>query len=240
MNNANLIQVLVWLTIPITIGGVVKIDVSPVKEKKDSIDTNVTTIMSTSTVAAIEATTTTTISSMPTDNTTILPTQMTIANGSGIMQNVTVSVQGTVSTIFWNATSLAHLPEFTIRMMRRKFTSYDYYCPCDLKVCISITCHLSRQTYFECCTFQINFCDINCCCDIDCSSKEIMETLKCEDHMWSVHDYIEITTMQPCSVESSLSLFCIVDGHKKRKMFKQRTLAVNILKILHFGSLCIC
>lgn len=140
--NANLIRVLVWLTISIAIGGVVKIDVSPVKESKYSIETNVTTVISTSTVAAAEATTATTISSLSTDNTTLLPTQMTTANGSATMQNVTVHVQGTVPTVFWNATSLAHLPESTIRMMRRKFTTYDYYCPCDLKVDTSITCIL--------------------------------------------------------------------------------------------------
>lgn len=127
------------LTIPIAISAVVKIGISPVKETNVSVEEGGTTVLSTSALTSTEATTlTTSISSLSIENTTILPNQVTINNGSGMMQsNGTILVNGTVPTPILNATGLAHLPEFTIRAMRRKLTSYDYYCPCDLKVCSS-------------------------------------------------------------------------------------------------------
>lgn len=140
------------LTIPIVISAVVKIGISPVKESDVSVEANATTVLSTSAVTSTETTTiATSFSSLSTENTTMLPTQMTTINGSGTMQNNgTLYVNGTVPTPMLNVTGLAHLPEFTIRMMRRKLTSYDYYCPCDLKVrsshriggCITYSTHL--------------------------------------------------------------------------------------------------
>lgn len=124
------------LTIPIVISAVVKIGISPVKETNVSVEENATTVLSTSVATSTEATTITTpFPSLSSENTTILPTRMTTINGSGpIQNNATLLVNATVPTPILNATGLAHLPEFTIRMMRRKLTSYDYYCPCDLKV----------------------------------------------------------------------------------------------------------
>lgn len=132
--NAHLIRIFLLLTIPLAISAVVKIDISPVKETKDSIEANVTTLMSTSITAAAEATTITSISSVTTTNMSIWPTQMTTTNRTGTMENETVRINATTPTLMVDATSLAQLPESTIRMMRRKFTNYDYYCPCDFKV----------------------------------------------------------------------------------------------------------
>lgn len=92
----------------------------------------------------------------------------------------------------------------------RQYAPYDYYCPCDLK---------------------INFCDINCCCDVDCAPKEIKRSMRCEEHEWSVDDYVEESALQPCPNEPGLSLFCIVEGHKKRKAYKERTLQVDRLQM---------
>lgn len=80
---------------------------------------------------------------------------------------------------------------------------------------------------------QINFCDINCCCDIDCASKEIIQTLKCTERDWSIHDYEESSELQLCSQTRHFSLFCIVDNTRKRKQSRKRDFMVNLLTI-HF------
>lgn len=132
--HSNSLRIFILLAIPIAISAIVKIDISPVKETNEPPETNVTTMLSTSAAVATEATTTTSASLPAMENTTTSSTQLPATNGSEAQQNNTVPINATMPTPIWDVTSLAHLPEFTIRMMRRKFTSYDYYCPCDLKV----------------------------------------------------------------------------------------------------------
>lgn len=159
MNNS-LIRILMLLTIPVVISAVVKIGISPVKETNVSVEENATTVLSTGVATSTEATTITTpSSSLSSENTTISPTQMTTINGSGTMQNnATLLVSATVPTPVLNATDLAHLPEFTIRMMRRKLTSYDYYCPCDLKVrSLRIASNDYWTQLYESCIFSDKF-----------------------------------------------------------------------------------
>lgn len=142
--NAHLIRMLMILMIPLAIRAVVKIDISPVKEIKEAMDANATTVLPpTSTEAVTEATNSTSLPLAPIGNATLLPTQITTVNGSTALQNDSVPVNATVPIVpivpiipitMLNATTLALLPEYTIRMMRRRFTNYDYYCPCDLKV----------------------------------------------------------------------------------------------------------
>ncbi|XP_055311267.1 tectonic-like isoform X1 [Sitodiplosis mosellana] len=104
-----------------------------------------------------------------------------------------------------------YLSEFTRRQMRRRLIPADYYCPCDLK---------------------INFCDINCCCDVDCLSGEIIQTLKCNERDWSIYDYEESSELQLCSQTRQFSLFCIVDNTRRRKQTRKRDFMVHDVNIL--------
>lgn len=98
------------------------------------------------------------------------------------------------------------LSEFTRRQIRRNLIPANYYCPCDLSV---------------------NFCDINCCCDIDCASREIIQKLKCNEREWTIHDYDETSVLGLCSETSGFSLFCIVDNSRKRKEYRRRDYKVD-------------
>lgn len=93
------------------------------------------------------------------------------------------------------------LSEYTRRQMRRQLIPPNYYCPCDLKV---------------------NFCDINCCCDVDCATREIIQTLRCNEQEWTIHDYEETSDLRLCSQTHGFSLFCIVDNSRKRKEYRRR------------------
>lgn len=129
------LRIFMLLTIPMAINAAVKIGVSRVKETNEPIDTNVTNLLLTTTTApAAETTTATTNTALAADNTTIM-SPMTNTNGTTVLlQNETAVINATVSTIISNTTIISNLPEFTIRLIRRKFTPFDYYCPCDLKV----------------------------------------------------------------------------------------------------------
>lgn len=104
------------------------------------------------------------------------------------------------------------LSEYTRRQVRRRLIPPNYYCPCDLK---------------------INFCDINCCCDIDCATKEIIQTLKCSEQEWTIHDYEETSDLQLCSQTHGFSLFCVVDNSRKRKEYRRRDYKVLYTEYKH-------
>lgn len=150
------------------------------------------------------------------DETTIIPILLEESNKSvpiaPIPPNATIDrnivpLSNTSITIpvNWNTINPL-LSEYTRRQMRRKLIPPNYYCPCDLK---------------------INFCDINCCCDVDCASKEIMQTLKCNDRDWTIYDYEETSDLQLCSQTHGFSLFCIVDNSRKRKEYRRRNYKVR-------------
>lgn len=150
----NHIRIFLLLAIAALSGQAVKIGISPAKEVRVPGEGNGTIETSTSTAAT--TTTTTVIASIPSTspiaNATSLPPQNPFMNGTNPLPNQTNAVDPTLAMGFplpipmpttapiLNATLLAQLPEYTIRMLRRKFTPYDYYCPCDLKVCRCVHC----------------------------------------------------------------------------------------------------
>lgn len=147
------------------------------------------------------------------DETTIIPILLEESNKSvPIAPNATIdrhivplSNTSIILPLNWNTINPL-LSEYTRRQMRRKLIPPNYYCPCDLK---------------------IKFCDINCCCDVDCASKEIMQTLKCNDRDWTIYDYEEASDLQLCSQTHGFSLFCIVDNSRKRKEYRRRNYKVR-------------
>lgn len=57
---------------------------------------------------------------------------------------------------------------------------------------------------------QINLCDPNCCCDIDCTDAMLDVFICTEDHS-TIYDYDFESGLQSCNVK--LSMFCVV--HRK-------------------------
>ncbi|XP_062549840.1 tectonic [Armigeres subalbatus] len=68
-----------------------------------------------------------------------------------------------------------------------------YYCKCDLK---------------------INICDVNCCCDIDCSDK-ILRTFACNEEQLDIDEYLHQDGLQSCEVQGGL--FCLVGERTNAK-----------------------
>lgn len=50
-------------------------------------------------------------------------------------------------------------------------------------------------------------CDIDCCCDIDCTER-MLKTFVCNEKMHTIHDYDYFTPLPSCQLETSL--FCVV------------------------------
>lgn len=114
-------------------------------------------------------------------------------------------------TITNNILQKLNITEYVRRSsIRKSLSSYSYYCPCDIK---------------------INFCDINCCCDIDCADKDIKKSMHCDEHQRTVNEYVEISMLELCPNQPGLSLFCIIEGHKKRKIYKERNMLVDRIDI---------
>ncbi|XP_031616403.1 tectonic [Contarinia nasturtii] len=162
-------------------------------------------------------TTTSSLNSTNTKTKTTLNSQNVTATSSSFINNTSIQMVSNTSHVY-NVSLMPptdlnpYLSEFTRREIRRRFIPSDYYCPCDLK---------------------INFCDINCCCDIDCASTEIMQTLKCNERDWSIHDYEESSELQLCSQSQQFSLFCIVEGTRRRKQTRKRSFKTNDVNMLN-------
>lgn len=66
---------------------------------------------------------------------------------------------------------------------------------------------LNTGTYNCACDLTLNICDLNCCCDIDCTP-ESLETFDCSKIENSLVEYYHGYGLQHCEVEEGF--FCIV------------------------------
>ncbi|XP_055535608.1 tectonic [Wyeomyia smithii] len=83
-----------------------------------------------------------------------------------------------------------------------------YYCSCDLK---------------------INICDVNCCCDIDCTD-EILKSFDCDEEQLDIAEYHNQMGLQSCEVQGGL--FCLVGEpqNKEQETFYDKHLKTQITK----------
>ncbi|XP_058464971.1 tectonic isoform X2 [Malaya genurostris] len=144
-------------------------------------------------------------------------------------ESTSTSTEGAVavSTTILSTTSLeqtTHVPTTTIAPVSSKPSTEKpldptkegravknvptgYYCKCDLK---------------------INICDVNCCCDIDCSA-EILKSFDCNEEPLDMLEYQHQVGLQSCDVQGGL--FCLVGDppHEQDPAFYDSTLK-NIMK----------
>lgn len=73
--------------------------------------------------------------------------------------------------------------------------------------------HLQSNYYCEC-DLAVNSCDINCCCDIDCTASAIKSFDCSADHHPNPPSYLSDYGLPPCSVSSSW--FCVVNVDFKK------------------------
>lgn len=117
--------------------------------------------------------------------TTLIPTTSIVTP-----TNVTTVTTNTTSKPELNQTEVNvtrpmlddHLP----RTSRIKISPDHYYCPCDL---------------------MVNLCDINCCCDNDCSN-DMLSVFVCDEKHWSIYDFEFDVGLSSCDIKDEL--LCVV------------------------------
>lgn len=99
------------------------------------------------------------------------------------------TVNGTLNTELNQTIANGTLPslgDHVPRTSRVKVSPDHYYCKCDL---------------------MVNFCDINCCCDNDCTD-EMLSVFVCDEKHWSIHDYEYDAGLTPCEIKGGW--LCVV------------------------------
>lgn len=154
---------------------------------------DVSKLSSTSTVSQSESKTTST-SSIPQQNlisstvaiTTQTPTTVmsTIATSRNATENTTINTE--LNPTSPPNASRPSLDEHVPHTSRVKISPDHYYCRCDL---------------------MVNFCDINCCCDNDCTD-EMLSVFVCDEKEWSIYDFVYDAGLTSCEIRNDL--FCVV------------------------------
>lgn len=176
-----LLPVIITAVLLSTTKAFVKIDVS----KLTSTSTVVATVTQSDTTVA---TTLVTLQQNVTDKPMVVTTTAPPTTLSTPPTNAT-SLNGTSNTELnqteTNATR-PHLDEHVPRTSRIKISPDHYYCSCDL---------------------MVNFCDINCCCDNDCTD-DMLSVFVCNEKHWSIYDFEYDAGLTSCEIRNDL--FCVV------------------------------
>ncbi|XP_058835938.1 tectonic [Topomyia yanbarensis] len=142
-------------------------------------------------------------------------------NDSSATTTVSTTISTTSTTAKMEVTTLSTTttkPESTKPSTEKPFESpkegrlakkvpTGYYCKCDLKV---------------------NICDVNCCCDIDCTT-EVLKTFDCNEELLDTSEYNNLGGLQSCEVQGGL--LCLVGEtvHEKNGAFYDPSLK-NLMK----------
>lgn len=158
----------------------VKIDVSKLSSTTTEAQTETTVVTLATTLAAINPN----VTDKPiVDATTSLPTTLLVSPTNASM-NTTSKPELNQTEVNVTRPSLDdHIP----RTSRIKISPDHYYCSCDLLV---------------------NLCDINCCCDNDCSD-EMLSVFVCNEKEWSIYDFEFDAGLTSCHIKNDL--FCVVE-----------------------------
>lgn len=118
------------------------------------------------------------------DTTTSMPTTVTAVTGpaNATVNNTSKTELNQTET---NVTR-PHLDDHVPRTSRIKISPDHYYCSCDL---------------------MVNFCDINCCCDNDCTD-DMLSVFVCNEKQWSIYDFEYDAGLTSCAIRNDL--FCVV------------------------------
>ncbi|XP_055626273.1 tectonic [Toxorhynchites rutilus septentrionalis] len=160
----------------------VKIDISKGNQPNESTAGGIANMTTTTTTA-------TTFATKDNSNVTV-ETATAIGSTTSVSSGTTLKTQSTTNS---PTTTITIPPEREPEIPKEgrsiKVVPSGYYCRCDLK---------------------INICDVNCCCDIDCSDA-ILKTFDCNEERLDVAEYHHQEGLQSCEVQGGL--FCLIDGH---------------------------
>lgn len=141
----------------------------------------------TTSVALTDSTIATTLATATQQNATVAPTTPMPSTSTTMPTNVTIN--GTSSTEL-NQTMVngtrPSLDDHVPRTSRVKISPDHYYCACDL---------------------MVNFCDINCCCDNDCTD-EMLSVFVCNEKHWSIFDFEYDAGLTSCEIKNDW--LCVV------------------------------
>lgn len=162
-------------------GSSVKIDVSKT--------TTTTTTTTQNNNAEILTTTTTTTLAPTTISTTTSPNQTTIFNTTTTLIPTTTTPKPNMTDLNNKTTAINETngDEITKNLILQ---IANYYCKCDLK---------------------LKICDVNCCCDIYCSS-EVIKLFDCSKENFDLNDYEQNSALPSCKVDNGL--LCVMENDK--------------------------
>ncbi len=175
-----LIRVIVSAFLLGTTKAFVKIDVSKLSTTT-TVAQNVSTIPTTAVTQPQNVTATPTITIT---TTTPIPTTVPAINTNATVNN-TLSTELN-QTLAVNNVTRPSLDDHMPRTSRVKISPDHYYCTCDL---------------------MVNFCDINCCCDNDCTD-DMLNVFVCNEKEWSIFDFVYDAGLTSCDIRNDL--FCVV------------------------------
>lgn len=144
---------------------------------------------STTTAAQIDTTVATTqvtvqqnVTDKPTvDTTTSMPATVTAPTNATMNNTLNTELNQTETNV-----TRPSLDDHVPRTSRIKISPDHYYCSCDL---------------------MVNFCDINCCCDNDCTD-DMLSVFICNEKQSSIYDFEYDAGLTSCDIRNDL--FCVV------------------------------
>lgn len=163
----------------------VKIDVSKTTTTTTTTtQTNNGDILTTTTTTLAPTTISTTTSSTSSNKTTILNTTTTL-----IPTTTTTTPKPNITDFRNNTTTIN---ETSVEVLNKNpiLQIANYYCKCDLK---------------------LKICDINCCCDIYCSS-EVIKLFDCSKENFDLNDYEQNLALPSCKVDNGL--LCVMENDR--------------------------
>lgn len=135
-------------------------------------------------------TTSTTQTNLEDISTTLAPTTIsTTLSSTNKTTNLNITTTPNSTDFSSNTTTIneTHIDEITKNPILQ---NVNYYCKCDLK---------------------LKICDINCCCDIYCSS-EVIKLFDCSKENFDLNDYEQNSAITSCKVDNGL--LCVMDNDK--------------------------
>uniref|UniRef100_A0A1B0CUJ9 Tectonic-1-3 N-terminal domain-containing protein n=2 Tax=Lutzomyia longipalpis TaxID=7200 RepID=A0A1B0CUJ9_LUTLO len=183
--------------------GVSKTTMAPVVTTESSSTTTTTVATTTTTLSTSTTTQSTSTTSTSKDNTTVSASSTTSTTTLAPPANATDVPDAKNQTT--NATEAVKIPR-RIRLQQEQ----SYYCKCDLK---------------------INVCDVDCCCDIDCTG-DMLKLFDCHEAYISTTDYHTLHGLPSCRVSSSI--FCVLRNNLHRYDYEEFDESLSAWRVHHW------
>lgn len=147
---------------------------------------------------------TTSTSTVPPTDTTVVTTLVSSLNVTDKPKPDTTTTAMPVTTVTaapTNATTVNNTTELNQTETNVTRPSLDDHVPPTSRV------KISPDHYYCSCDLMVNFCDINCCCDNDCTD-DMLKVFVCTEKQWSIYDFEYDAGLVSCDIRNEL--FCVV------------------------------